>query len=79
MFLNSQSLLCIVFSNLLKSRPCNKRLRNWEHDRSFCGGFDAFFLARVVSDLTQHRDYFKQDWLNLVTRLLDYLSVNIFL
>ena len=29
-------------------------------------------------DLTQHKDYFKQEWLKFVTRLLDYLSINIF-
>ena len=34
--------------------------------------------ARVVSDLTQHKDYFKQDRLKFVTRLLNYLSINIF-
>ena len=35
--------------------------------------------ARVVSDLTQHKDYFKQEWLKFVTRLLDYLSMNIYI
>ena len=46
----------------------------------FAAALMPFFYkkARVVSDLTQHKDYFKQDWLKLVTRLLDYLSMNIF-